>query len=509
MSNIAPENTKGTSTPRPPIVAVLGHINHGKSTLLDYIRKTNVAQAEAGGITQHLGAYEVVHKTKEGKESKITFLDTPGHEAFKSIRSRGATVADIAVLVISGEEGVKPQTREALEFIKKKKIPYLVAITKIDKPTADVERTKQSLAEHEIYVEGYGGDIPCLPLSSKTGQGVNDLLDMILLLTELHALRGDTNVPAQGFVIEAQVDKTKGIAATLIIRNGNLKKGAFIVAEDAYAPTRCFENVFGKPITEAGAGESARSIGWSTLPRVGAAFQTMASKREAETFVRASGKRARVQKRETPVPVPGEAEKIVLPIVLKADTSGSLEALEGEVLKRATERVDLAIIHKGVGHINETDLKSASGTREPLIAGFNVGVDLPAKGIIERGGFEVGIFEVIYKLTEWLDGIVKSRTPKEKVEEIRGNARILKIFSGEKDKQIVGGKVLDGELSVGNEFKVLRRDVEIGKGKIRELQHQKTKIASAPKDSEFGALVGSSIEVMPGDRIEAFTIVER
>ncbi|TSC58946.1 MAG: bacterial translation initiation factor 2 (bIF-2) [Parcubacteria group bacterium Greene0416_79] len=515
---------EGVKRPRPPVVAMMGHIDHGKSTLLDYIRKTNLAEHEAGGITQHLGAYEVAVPEKraegEGPSAKkewresgrtITFLDTPGHEAFRGIRARGATVADIAVLVVSGEEGAKPQTLEALRFIQETKTPFLVALTKIDRPSADIERTKQSLAEHQIFVEGYGGDVPCVPLSSKTGEGVGELLEMILLIAELHDVRADTEAPPRGFILEADIDKTKGIAATLLVKEGTVRKGAFIVAEDAYAPTRCFEDMAGTPIKEAGGGRPVRVFCWNKVPRAGAEFHIAAKKSTAETETRETRDRKGPAKKQAAAKAKeeGEENNAVVPLILKADTAGSLEALEQEVKMRIPPKVTVKIIHKGVGGIGEGDLKVALCAQKPIIVGFNVQLDASAKGIAERHTLQLATFDVIYKLTEWLEEALRSRAPKELVMETSGGARVLKIFSAEKDRQILGGKVLQGALALGDEFRILRREVEIGKGKIRELQKFKEKISIVQKDAEFGALVSSATAVMPGDRIESFRVVEK
>lgn len=510
MNQTSPTTQKNETVPRPPVVAVMGHIDHGKSTLLDYIRKTTVAEQETGGITQHLGAYEVVHTAKDGIKHTITFLDTPGHEAFKGIRERGATVADIAILVVSGEEGVKPQTIEALSLIKKAKTPFIVAITKIDKPTANAERAKQSLAEKEIYVEGYGGDIPCIPLSSKTGEAVEDLLDMIVLMAEMHNVHAEAGAPMRGFVIEASIEKSKGISATLVIKEGVLKTGEFVVAEGAIAPARRLENFLGKTIEEATAGMPVRVIGWSEIPRIGATAVIAKDKREAGKLAEEAHERSTAKpKKSAPSSGAGAEENAVLCLIIKADAGGSLEAAEHEIAKCATDKVAIRIISKGIGAIGENDLKIARGSRDPVLIGFNVGIDRPAKRVIERRRVQVATFEVIYKLIEWLQDIIKTRTPKIRVEELTGSARILKIFTTEKDKQVIGGKVLDGEIAVGNEFKVLRRDTVIGTGKIRELQKFKEKISAVPKDNEFGAFVWSTVEIMPSDRIEAFTIVEK
>ena len=506
--NAQPKKTEqGTKTPRPPVVAVMGHIDHGKSTLLDYIRKTNVVGGEAGGITQHLGAYEVAHTTKEGTLHSITFLDTPGHEAFKGIRSRGANVADVGILVVSAEEGVKPQTVEALGSIKKAGIPYVVAITKIDKPEANVERTKQSLAEHEIYVEGYGGDIPFASISSKTGEGVGDLLDLVLLVAEMGDVHAVSGAPLSAYIIESNVDKKKGIYATIIIKNGAVKKGDVIVADGAFTVTRRLENFLGQPIEKGEAGQPVRIIGWSAVPPVGATCKTVKDKREAEAVILLDEEKKK--KRPTNTATTLLVETALLPLVLKADTGGSLEAVEAEALKQATDKVRIKIVSRGIGSISESDLKSAQGSGEPAIVGFNVDIDPPARSIIERGGISVQTFDVIYKLGEWVAELVKKRTPKVTVVTVKGNVRVLKIFTTEKDRQVIGGKVLDGELETGDEFNILRRSAPIGKGKVRELQRFKEKASSIPAGSEFGAFVSTSIEIMPGDQFEMVTTIEQ
>lgn len=502
MTKPAEKATPTQKIPRPPVVAILGHVDHGKSTLLDYIRKTNVVAAEAGGITQHLGAYEVVHTNKAGKENRITFLDTPGHEAFRGIRERGATVADIAILVVSAEEGVKPQTLEALSFIKKTETPYIVALTKIDKPQADIERTKQGLAEKEIYLEGYGGDIPFTAVSAKTGDGIDDLLDLILLVAEMEGISASADAPLEAYVIEAEVDRQKGVGATLIVKNGAIRTGSFILAENSFAPTRQLEDFAGKPIKEALPGMPVHVIGWSALPRVGAKAEFATTKRLAED--RAAELE---QKKSAPAADAVASERIIIPVVIKADAGGSLEAVESELMKLQTEKVGLKVVSRGLGEVSEGDAKAALGSKGAAIVAFNVGIDAPAKALIERDGIPAGTFDIIYKLTEWMLGIVKERTPKERIETVKASAKILKIFSIDKDRQIVGGKVQEGEIAVGDDIKVYRRDALIGQGRIRELQHFKEKANTVPKDSEFGASVSASIEVMPGDRIEAFSTV--
>ncbi len=487
-----------------PVVVVVGHIDHGKSTLLDYIRKTTITENEAGGITQRLGAYEVVHTGKDGAVHHITFLDTPGHEAFKGIRERGATVADIAVLVVSGEDGAKPQTVEAFQFVKATKTPCVVAITKIDKPNASVEHAKQSLAENEIYLEGYGGEIPVVAVSGKTGQGVNDLLDIILLLAEMHQNKTRKDAAPTGFIIEAEVSKTKGIFATLILKEGELRKGSCAVAEGAFAPIRRLEDTHGATREVATVGMPVLLSGWSILPRIGALFTAVANRKEAEVLI----ERYKAQRKTPQTFVATTSEKTIIPIILKADSSGSLEALAHEVAKLETEKVAFKIVASGVGRIGETDAKTAQGCRLPVIAGLAVEIDFGAQSLVERGGIEMGVFPIIYKLTEWLQEIVKKRTPKTKTEVLTGSARILKLFSQEKDKQILGGKVVSGELRLGDEIKIFRREVEVGSGKIRELQRMKEKVSVIPTNSEFGAAIVATVPIAAQDRIDALTIQE-
>ena len=278
---------KNSIVPRSPIVCIMGHIDHGKSTLLDYIRKTNIVDSEAGGITQRISAYEVKHITPEGKEEKITFLDTPGHEAFNAMRLSGTSVADIAVLVVSAEDGVKKQTLEAWKGITDAGLPCIVAINKIDKPDANVEKTKNSLVENGIYIEGYGGNVPYVFISAKKGTGVSELMDIILLVAEMAELKGDPKKPAEGTVLEARLDKQKGIASMLILKNGTLGSGMFVVSGDAIAPTRMMEDFLGKKITEATASSPVRVIGFDKMPDVGKPFVSFENKKDAEAYIAA------------------------------------------------------------------------------------------------------------------------------------------------------------------------------------------------------------------------------
>ncbi|MCC7004534.1 translation initiation factor IF-2 [Candidatus Nomurabacteria bacterium] len=491
---------------RSPVIVIMGHIDHGKSTLLDYIRKTNVVDDEVGGITQKMSAYEVIHKTPAGKENRITFLDTPGHEAFGKVRMCGARVADIAVLVVSAEDGVKQQTLDALKCIKESKIPYIVAINKIDKPTANVERTKQSLAENEIYLEGYGGNVPTVSISAKIGTGVSELLDLMLLVAEMEQFKGDPKKPAEGFIIESHLDKLKGVSATLVIKNGTIENGDFVVSGESIAPVRMMEDFRGKKIKSATFSTPIKIIGWDKLPKVDSPFITYKDRKLALEKVEQN--KEKLKKVVNQVDTTDENIAII-PIIIKANISGMIGAIEHEIEKIKNDRVQLKFVSTGVGDITENDIKLASGKEGTIVIGFDNKIDPQAKALGEKFGIELGMFNIIYKMTEWLEPIIKSRILLKDVEEQIGLAKIQKVFSVNKSKQVVGGKVEMGQISTENNVKILRRDVEIGKGIIKELQKQKSKTTTVDEGSEFGMLIDAKVEIAPGDKIQAYKIVKK
>ncbi len=497
--------SKGEKTERPPVVTIMGHIDHGKSTLLDSIRKSNVVDGEAGGITQHLSAYEVVHEGKDGREHKITFLDTPGHEAFGAIRIRGAKVADIGVLVVSAEDGVKPQTLEALKVLRKDKVPFVIAINKIDRPEANVERTKQNLAENDMYVEGFGGDIPWAAISAKTGEGVSELLDLIILSAEMLELTGNTALPAEGIIIESNMDARKGITATAIIKDGTLRRGEFAVCGKSISPLRIVEDFQGKPIENAVFSSPVRIIGWDTPPSVGERFVCVKNKKEALAIVAKFKDTPSLQTPKTE----SEGEKHTVPIILKTDTSGSLDALVYEIEKLENERIIPKIVLSGLGPISENDIRTSQTSGNALVIGFHVQSDPKAESLALRSGITVHTFDIIYKLTEWLEETLKEQTPRVESEETKGTAKILKFFSKNKDKQVIGGRVESGEIVSGEQIKIMRRDSEIGRGRIRELQMQKNKIGRVEEGKEFGAMIESKMEIAPGDKIECFALTQK
>ncbi|MDO8517845.1 MAG: GTP-binding protein [bacterium] len=539
------EQKTGNMRERPPIVAVVGHIDHGKSTLLDYIRKTNTVESEAGGITQHLSAYEVehsvgsTHSINSGQASspqgkKITFLDTPGHEAFQTMRSRGLEVADIAILVVSAEDGVKVQTKEALALIEAVHIPYIVALTKIDKPAANIERAKNSLLENGIYLEGLGGTVPYVGVSGKTGEGVPELLDLILLSAELEGLYSDPEALAEGLVIEAYVDQKRGNTATLIVQQGVVKAGEYVVCGGAVAPVRIMENYSGKSITEAAAGSPVRIVGFSSLPQVGASFKAVKTKKEAERDAVAFRRQGERILKATPLepelrrrlgksaPLKleeGGEEKIttVLPIVIKTDFAGTGDAVLHELEKLPQhENLEVRVVARSVGAISENDVKLVgSGETPGIVVGFNVKVEKEARTAAERLGVAVAAFDIIYKLAEWLGEEVEKRRPHEQVDISLGSAKILKVFSAAKGRTVLGGRIEEGALVQGKEVKIMRGGFEIGHGELVSLQKQKTPVTKLEAGSEFGAMVrlsaqaGASVVPAAGDYLEAFEVVEK
>lgn len=489
-------------TIRPPVVAVMGHIDHGKSTLLDYIRKTNIASGEAGGITQHLSAYEI-NIPYQGQDRSITFLDTPGHAAFTGMRERGADVADIAILVVSADDGVKTQTIEALNTIRNANIPYIVAINKIDKPGANIDKAKQMLAENEVLVEGYGGTIPWVPISALVGTGISDLLESILLVADMEEFIADNTKIAEGLVIESNLDSKRGITATIIIKDGILKKGNFVVAGNAIATTRIMENFLGKNVSEVVPSGAVRLVGFDSLPEVGSPIKVFEKKKDAEKFV--SNKENQTE--NTQIPNFNNTDKVV-PIVIKTDVFGTSEAIEKELKNIEIEGLRIKIISKGIGAISENDIHLAQSDKETIILGFNVDIDARAKIANENIGATVQIFNIIYKLTEWLAEELEKRRPLKEVKEIVGRAKVLKTFSQQKDKQVLGCKVEAGVIIHGAQVNIIRREFNLATGKIVELQQAKQKVKEI-QEGEYGMMVESKTEIAPGDVLEVFNLVTK
>ncbi|MDQ3245005.1 MAG: translation initiation factor IF-2 [bacterium] len=506
------KNQNDNQIERPPVVVIMGHIDHGKSTLLDYIRKTNVVDGEAGGITQHISAYEVLHKGlpaqagENNKDKKITFLDTPGHEAFSKMRERGAKVADIAILIVSATEGVKQQTIEAYKTIEESKIPFIVAINKIDKPEADIEKTKMALAENEMYLENYGGKIPFALISAKSGQGVDELLSLILILSELENFTGNNEELASGYIIEANLNPKKGISSSLIIKNGYIKSGMFVASEESLCATRMMENFQGKMITEASMSSPIRLIGFDKIPKIGSEFKTFKSKDEALEYIKNNQNNTNTKTTTTNTE---DKDKKIIPIILKADVSGSLEAITKEIENIKSDTAVFKVIGSGEGPVSESDIKNIGTSTNAIVIAFNVKADANARDLAERLGVAISYFDIIYKITEWLIQEMETRKPKIETLETTGKLKIIKAFSRTKEKQIVGGKVLEGFLLLDNNIKIMRRDFEIGRGKIVNLEKGKMKTSKVEEGDECGMMIESKIEIVAGDTLESFNMVQR
>lgn len=486
--------------PRNPIVAVMGHIDHGKSSLLDYIRKANVVAGEAGGITQHVSAYVAEH-TYEGTNRQITFLDTPGHEAFKALRARGAQAADIAILVIAADEGVKPQTIEAFSEITTANIPCVVAFTKIDKNGADIERGKIAALEAGIYLEGLGGTIPFTGVSSKSGDGIPELLDLVLLTSDLAELTGDATLPAQGFVLESSQSGKRGTLATLIIKNGTLETGTFVVSGSAFAPVRFIEDFKGKRIETAGPSEPIVISGWSDLPLAGSEFATFKTKKEAEQKI------AELEAKPLTSFEAVEEGKVLLPLIVKADVSGSVEAVLGLLSKLSHDLVCVRVISSGIGAVTESDVKTASASGG-VVLGFHTDVESSARDLAERMSVSIETFDIIYELETRAKELVLLRAPKVKREETIGEMKILKVFSKNGNKQVLGARFLSGSLSVGSLVKVLRRDLEIARGKLTNLQVARADVSEIHTEGEFGLQIEAKDEIAGGDVVVCFRVTE-
>jgi translation initiation factor IF-2 len=438
-------------------------------------------------------------------KKKLTFLDTPGHEAFMGIRERGAGAADIAVLVVSAEDGVKPQTMEAYKHIEKGRIPYVVAITKIDKPSANVDFAKQSLAENGIYVEGYGGDIPVVALSAKSGVGVNELLEMLLLVSEIEHCVGDATKMGTGVIVESRLDPKKGITAVGIVKDGTVSKGQIAASAGAVAPLRYILNAEGEQVEFLSFSSPIQIIGWDNLPQVGSVFEIFDDKKAAQFYADSEAAKARIPKNDQIF----DESLAYLPLIIKADTAGSLEAINYEIGKLSRERIKPKITVSAVGTVSESDVKSAIATPGTLLFGFHTKIDPQAAALAERSGINIEVFDIIYKLTERVSELLSEREPRIDVEEVQGSAKVLKVFSTQKDKQVLGARVNSGTIEKNSILRIMRRDEEIGRGRVKELQQSKMETSSVSEGTEFGAQIESKVEIAPGDILERVVTVTK
>lgn len=481
---------------RPPVVVIMGHIDHGKTTLLDFIRSAHVAAGEAGHITQHIGAYEV-----ERNGRRITFLDTPGHESFSRMRERGARVADIAVIVVAADEGIKPQGLEAIHAAKSAGIPFLVALNKIDRPEADANRVKGELAENNVLVEGWGGNVPVVEISAKTGAGVPELLDLILLASEMEELTASSDDPGSGVVIESHRDRKRGVVATLLIKNGTVRKGDWLQSGSECAAIRIMENSEGKVVEYASFSSPIQVLGFSLPPVVGDPFQVCVNKKQAQEAAKQSMSSSVVSiKDEIAVP----EGVIVAPLIIKADVAGSREALEGEIAKLNNELLVIKILRSDIGDIADDDVKTASGLPGSIIVGFKVKVSSSAETLAERYGITIHTADIIYDLLDWLRAELDGRIPKERPRIEIGALQILKVFKKEGKSVVFGGKVTRGVVKKGALFEIKQGGEVVGNGTITNLQQSKMDAKEVSAGSECGLAATFSGKMAAKDVIDVF-----
>ncbi|MFA5052704.1 MAG: translation initiation factor IF-2 [Parcubacteria group bacterium] len=462
---------------RPPIVVVMGHVDHGKTSLLDYIRKTRVAGKEAGGITQSIGAYEIEHES-----NKITFIDTPGHEAFKAMRTRGATVADIAVLVVAADEGPKPQTEESIKILTESQTPYVVAITKIDSPRADTEKVKNELASKGVYLEGYGGNVSWQGVSSKTGEGVSELLDLILLLADVSELAYDPEARASGFVIESKKDSRRGIVASLILKDGTLRLGQNIVTSTTLGKIKILEDFTGKGVKELHPSAPALVVGFEDIPLAGEEFE---AGEVTLTLLEAKQREKKTEEKEGTIAA-----------VLKADVSGSLEVLKDVMAGK------IKIVGSSAGDITDGDVKSAVAANALIIA-FRTKFNSKSVEMFARNN-NVKVFssDIIYELVKSVDEYIEETSEPE----IAGRMEVLAIFGKKDDNQIIGGKVVEGAIRTGRKVEIKRRGMLVGDGKIVNLQSGKKDAKEVEAPNECGILIDTVASIKVGDELSQAAI---
>ncbi|WP_042356232.1 translation initiation factor IF-2 [Bacillus rubiinfantis] len=495
---------------RPAVVTIMGHVDHGKTTLLDSIRNTKVTEGEAGGITQHIGAYQVVENGK-----KITFLDTPGHAAFTTMRARGAQITDITVLVVAADDGVMPQTVEAINHAKAAEVPIIVAVNKMDKEAANPERVMQELTEHGLVAEAWGGDIIFVPISAKKGEGIDNLLEMILLVSEVEELKANPNRKALGTVIEAQLDKGRGSVATLLIQNGTLKVGDPIVVGNTFGRVRAMVNDKGRRVKEAGPSTPVEITGLNDVPQAGDRFVVFDDEKTARHIGEARAQQALAAQRgeKTRVSLDNLFEQLKqgemkdLNVIIKADVQGSAEAVAASLQKIDVEGVNIKIIHNGTGAINESDITLAAASNA-IVIGFNVRPDANAKRAAEAEKVDVRLHRIIYKVIEEMEAAMKGLLDPEFEEKIIGQAEVRQTFKVSKVGTIAGSYVTDGKITRDSGVRVIRDGVVIFEGEIDALKRFKDDAKEVSQGYECGVTIRNYNDIKEGDIIEAYVMQE-
>jgi translation initiation factor IF-2 len=492
---------------RPPVVTILGHVDHGKTSLLDAIRQTDVAAGEAGGITQHIGAYQV-----EMKGRLITFLDTPGHAAFTQMRARGAQGADIVVLVVAADDGVMPQTREAIAHAKAARVPIMVALNKIDKANANPDRVKQQLAEQELVPDEWGGNTMVIPVSARQKQGIDDLLEGILLVADNTEIKANPGGKVIGTVIEAEVDKTKGVMATLLVQNGTLEFGDTIVAGAAHGKLKALSDFKGKPVKKAGPSMPVLVMGLSDVPSAGDIFEVVASDKEARVIVgeRLDAAKGQAQSRKKvsledlfATVQAGEAKGLNL--IVKADVQGSLDPIVSELNKLGEGEIGIKVLYSETGNIGENDVMLASASNA-IVIGFNVQADISARRMAEKEGVDIRLYEIIYRMTEDIEKALKGMLAPVVREKVLGRAHVLQVFTASKFGKVAGCKVIDGELRRNAKARLFRGTDIVYEGDMGSLRHEKDDVKEIKQGYECGVGFKNFSDIQPGDQLVCYIL---
>ena len=493
-------------TKRPPVITVMGHVDHGKTSLLDYIRKTSVTAGEAGGITQHIGAYTI-----NVNGEMITFIDTPGHAAFTAMRKRGANLTDIAILVVAADDGVMPQTIEAIKHIKEAKVPMIVAINKIDVPMANVDKIKQQLTEYDVVPEEWGGDAIMIPISAKTGQNIDKLLEMILFVSEYQNLRANPKADASGTIVEAKLDKGMGSVATVLVQNGTLKVGDYVIAGTCSGKVRAMINDKGANIKEAGPSVPVSILGLTGVPNAGDSLYAVDEKLSKQVVAERIEKERMGLIKKADLSVDSLMDKITesnfkdYNVIIKGDVSGTVEALKETLSTIANEEVKVRCIHGGVGAINENDVMLAQASNAVII-GFNVKPDFKAKILADKYKTEIKFYKIIYEAIEFVtEAIEKLKTPKYQ-EVVSGHAEVRQLFKASKVGVIAGSHMLDGKLTKNSKIRVLRKDKVVFDGAINSLRREKDEVKEVSAGFDFGVTLEGFIDIQVGDTLEAYTL---
>ncbi|WP_037502816.1 translation initiation factor IF-2 [Sphingomonas jaspsi] len=503
-------DAEDTLQPRPPVVTIMGHVDHGKTSLLDAIRGASVQSGEAGGITQHIGAYQVQLKDK----SKVTFLDTPGHEAFTEMRARGANVTDIVVLVVAADDGLKPQTIEAINHTKAAGVPMIVAINKVDKPEAKPQKVREELLQHEIIVEDMGGDVQDVEVSAKEKTNLDKLIDAINLQAEILELKANPDRAAEGTVVEAKLDKGRGPVATVLVQRGTLNVGDVIVVGAASGKVRALLDDHGKQVKSAGPSVPVEVLGLSAVPSAGDQLSVVENEGRARE-VAAYRQGVLDKKRTTAAPLTLEnmfankaSTTIEFPMIIKADVQGSVEAIVNAVNKISTDEIRVRVLHSGVGAITESDVTLAASTGAPII-GFNVRPNANARTAAERNKVEFRYYDVIYHLTDWVKGAMAGELGPEIIENVVGRAKVQEVFPAGKKDKAAGLLVLEGLIKKGLHARLTREDVIVSKTTISSLRRFKDDVAQVVAGMECGVLLADTNDIKAGDMLEVFEVEER